>query len=189
MFQKIKEWAGPVALVIAIVAFVHAGAGNLGGVTNFDSLELSNGLYVSNASTTLIGKIQVGSSGTALKNRVEGQCYIYPYAASIAGSGVAQVDCQATAAAGTAGAIAALTGVQANDFVQINVSTTTAFNLATSSTITATNVTSPLTVVSAFGSTTAGYITLLVKNASTSPYVWPITGTASGTAFYSTARP
>lgn len=176
-----KVWA--VLVVVALIAttslyLVLNIQKGFGGVTNYDALELSSGLYVSNASSTLIGKLQVGSTGTALKNRNEGLGYIYPYAALIPASTTKLVDLQATSAAGTAGAISALTGVQANDFCSASLSTTTAGTTY-----------GGLKVVGVGASTTNGFITLAIQNGTGQDFTWPITTNASGTAYYICSRP
>ena len=189
-------------LSLLIVLFLvlqssFAGTGNSFGavtarttITNpwtFTLSVLNKGGVMNIGSTTAISKLKVGvgtNAGTSF-NKLNGQlCYLYPYAASITGQSVATVDCQATSNAsggGGAGALAALTGIAANDFVVGGISSTTANNLATTSATLVVN--SPLWIVSVTASSTTGYVTFKLYNASTSPYVWPTSGTASGTAY------
>lgn len=139
----------------------------------------ASGTFHSNVEEFASG-LRIGVTGTVNKQQNVGLCYIYPYAATIFASSTVQVDCQATAAGGTAGAIAALTGVQANDFVLATLSTTTQGTVAIG--------TGGLVLAGASASTTAGYVTLRITNLTGTAFTWPTTGNASGTAYYITGR-
>lgn len=122
---------------------------------------------VSNTST-----VTVGSSGTAMTRVNTGTCYIKAYAATIAASSTATVDCQATAVVDPSGA-SALTGVTMGDSVALTLSTTTAGTLYMG-----------LQVAGASASTTSGYITVRLTNMLGSTFTWPIGTAATGTATY-----
>lgn len=136
------------------------------GITN-------SGTSSTTGQANFIGGIRVGSNGNVLSEIVDNLCYIFPYAAGIPATTTKIVDCQANSAAGTAGAIAPLVGVQANDFVQVNLSTTTV-----GSTV------GGLVLAGASASTTSGYITLKILNMTGADFVWPTTGNATGTATF-----
>ena len=114
---------------------------------------------------------QMGSSGTNFDRINSGTCYIKAYAATIAATSSAFVDCQATAAVGASG-ISALTGVTYGDSVFVAFATSTGTTLA------------GLVIQSASASGTPGYMQLNVSNLTGTTFTWPTTGTASGTASY-----
>ncbi len=142
------------------------------GITNFTGISVvtQNGIT---------GKFDVSGSGTGTQfQRLNGgQCYIQPYATTIAATSTDRVDCQATAAVGgivpAAGVDVALTGVTFGDNVVANLSTTT-----TGSTV------GGLVLEGVSASTTAGYIQLSVLNLTGTTFTWPTTGVATGTASY-----
>lgn len=147
------------------------------GITN-------SGVLTQSGATAFTSTVTVGSTGTAFSTLAGRQCYIRPYATTVPASGTATVDCQATPgwnAAGTDGTTA-LSGVTAVSNIVAGLSTTTAFNLASTSATFLVNA--PLDIVGVSGSSTSGFITLQVQNASTSPYVWPVGKNASGSAFF-----
>lgn len=156
-----------------------------GGYNSAKDFSISGSSAFSGASTfsgavALTSTFTLGSAGSSQTQQNRGLCYIYPYTATIFASSTVQVDCQATAAAGTAGAIAALPGVQANDYVQATLSTTTQGTIATG--------TGGLVLAGASASTTAGYITLRITNLTGAAFTWPTTGAATGTAYYWSSR-
>lgn len=116
--------------------------------------------------------LTVGTSGTNIDRINTGTCYIKAYAASIAASSSASVDCQANDDV-DAGGIAALTGVTFGDIVVANLSTTTASDTF-----------GGIYIKGAAASTTPGYITLEIVNLTGTTFTWPTTGTATGTASY-----
>lgn len=172
------------ALILSIVGLVRGnqsapGEHNVGSaeyVTNFDALELSRGASFI-GSTTQLSKLKVGvsaSAGDSVTKVNTGTCYIFPYAATVAASSSALVDCQASPTAsggGGANAPVALTGITANDHISLTLSTTTAGT-----------GTSLLYVLGASASTTSGYITIRVF-APSGTVTWPVNA-ASGTAHY-----
>ncbi len=122
------------------------------------------------------GGLLLSSSGTRVAGMNFGTCYIHPYATTIAASTTAQVDCQATANF-AAGPGSALSGITASDVIQADLGTSTVGTLY-----------GGLSLRTAMGSTTAGYITLFVQNDTGGTYTWSITANASGTAQYIAVR-
>ena len=121
--------------------------------------------------------LQIGDKGTVLTKLNSGLCYIRPYAATVAASSTASVDCQATKTWNVSG-MSKLAGVTNNDYVAANLSTTTAGTTFIG-----------LTLIGASASTTSGYLTLKVANFTGTTYTWSVTaGTASGTATYFIAK-
>lgn len=130
--------------------------------------------------TTVSGTFAVGSAGTSVTQLNTGTCYIQPYATTIAASSTANVDCQATAAIGSPTNTAVdtpLLGVRNLDNVVASLSTTTAGTTFEG-----------LDLIGTSASTTNGYITLRLSNATGGTFTWPLTGTASGTASYVSTR-
>jgi hypothetical protein len=187
--NKLHEWINTGLILLVFVSGLVGGnqSASLGGVTNYDTVGASglqlgancNDSYKNctpsvtyNSSGFSIGS---GSTGTALTRVNTGTCYILPYAATIAASSTAVVDCQGTAAIfNTNTTLAtALTGVTNGDNVIANFSTTTA-----------TTVSNGIVVTGAAASTTAGYITLTVSNLRGTTFTWPVTGSATGTVYY-----
>lgn len=115
---------------------------------------------------------KIGSSGTAFARVNGGTCFIRPYAATIAATSTAQVDCQGTGAWGANGA-SALTGVSFGDSVTATLGTSTSGTTLAG-----------LNVNAAEASSTAGFIVLYIRNLTGTTFTWPLTGTASGTAHY-----
>ncbi len=176
-----------VAVIIAICAFWSASnangtAANAAGSTANSTHTAGyydaglgfkvNGTTVFNSSKQLI----VGSAGTAVSGINFGTCYVRPYAATIAASSTAQVDCQATQNF-MSGPGTALAGITAADVIQLDLGSTTVGTLF-----------GGLKLRTAFGSTTAGWITLSVQNDTGATYTWSITANASGTAQYIAVR-
>lgn len=158
----------------------------LGATTTSNSWTLGTQTFASttitNASTTnsdVLGYFKISTTGTGIQRLNHGICYFKAYATTIAASSTALVDCQATAAIGSITAAgSALTGVTNNDFVQVVLSTTTA-------------VASPqngIQLEGAAASSTTGYITLRINNLTGAIYTWPVTGPATGTAYYISSK-
>lgn len=135
----------------------------------------------------LLGQLSIGYTGTLASgtvtrtgttlNRVDaGTCFIKAYAATIAASTTAQVDCQKTAAVDASG-ISPLTGVTYGDAIQASLSTSTA-NTAVGGT------TGGIRLTGVAASSTSGYIVLLLRNDTGTTFTWPTTGSATGTAYY-----
>ncbi len=116
-----------------------------------------------------------GANGTAITRLNVGQCYIQPYAATIAASSTASVDCQANPATGglTTANDTNLKGVSFGDNVLATLSTTTAGTLQ-----------GGIDIIGVSASTTAGRIVLTLANTTGTTFTWPTTGSASGTASY-----
>ncbi len=123
--------------------------------------------------------LKVGPTGTKVNQTNSGFCYIQAYAATIAASSTAAVDCQARAAVGglTTASTTALAGVKFGDSVTANLSTTTAGSTFMG-----------LQLIGVSASTTAGYISFRVANLTGTTFTWPTSGVATGTASYRTSR-
>lgn len=175
--QRNAHWIALVALVCAIIGIYTPVGQTVVGVVG---TRFPNGVSIGTVAATQ-GKFNIGNSGTAVANLNMGTCYIKPYATTITASSTAIVDCQGTAAVGSiTGVTSALTGVTLGDFVQIMLSTTTAGTSANQG---------ELIVAGASASTTAGYITLTLYNATGGTYTWGANQTAaSGTASYISSR-
>ena len=167
-----------IALLVASFFFNSTGSvlgaatPNLSTISNpwsFTNTNSPGGVLI--ASTT-ITSLKTGNTGTYFTRMNGGTCYIRPYAATIAATTTAKVDCQGTAA-WSASSMSALPGVTVNDNVVLTLSTTTAGT-----------VTNGIIATGASASTTAGYIELTISNATGATYTWPVTGVASGTAGY-----
>lgn len=122
-------------------------------------LDFINGLRVGPTPNTQINELNVGI------------CYIRPYAATIAATSTALVDCQATAA-WDANGMSALTGIAYGDWVNVTLASTTSSTFG------------GVHVSGASASSTAGYIQLRLSNLTGAAFTWPTSGTASGTASY-----
>lgn len=144
----------------------------VGNPWTFTSTGQGNGVIM--ASTTITAE-KVGQTGTQITRINTGICYIKAYAATIAASSTAAVDCQATAVVDPSGA-SALTGVTMGDNVLVQLSTTTA-QLSTAGNL-------GLTITGASASTTSGYIVLRIANMLGTTFTWPIGTAATGTASY-----
>jgi hypothetical protein len=169
-------WVALIAVaIIAIGGYmyphVQQAIQQVGGVSNYDTLGLS-GLQVGTGCNNSFGSC----TGTTIARINTGQCFIKPYATTIAASSTAVVDCQATAAVGSiTGTTAALAGVTLGDNVVATLSTTTAGVAAASGGI---------VITGASASTTAGYITETISNLSGTTFTWPVNAAASGTESY-----
>jgi hypothetical protein len=130
------------------------------------------GTTLTSTGAATFGTAAIGSSGTTLTQVNAGTCYIAPYAATIAASSTALVECQATAGWDAAD-ISTLTGVASGDAVQVILSTTTAGSTFLG-----------LNLAGATASNTPGYIQLRLFNQTGTTFTWPTSGSASGTASY-----
>jgi len=183
MIDKINKWT-PILTLIAVVilAVSLVGGNNQSGLLGNSGTRFPNGISADTTSPiagqirgtygAFTGTLTTGSSGTAVARQNVGTCYIRPYAATIAATSTAKVDCQATAAWNASG-MSALAGVTAGDIVSVTLATSTAGTTL-----------GGLNVTGASASTTAGYIELYINNLTGTTYTWPTTGTASGTATY-----
>lgn len=171
--ENITKWSGVVALVIlAILYFVPHGSMKLGavsGTTTYDNIGL---LTLKVGTTCNDGFGYAGCNGTQIARINSGQCFFAPAGTTITASTTVAVDCQATAMISTTAA-AALTGVTLGDNVQVTISTTTS-QVGYGG----------LLLAGASASSTSGYITLRIYNATGGTFTWPVVGTASGTASY-----
>ncbi len=134
------------------------------------------GALTSSAAVSLSSTLKVGSSGTSLSRINAGTCYVKTYAATIAASSTAQVDCQATAMP-IAGPGSALTGVSYGDTIDARIGSTTVGTLF-----------GGLRLRAAAASSTSGYITLFVENDTGATFTWDTTSAATGTAMYIATR-
>ncbi len=134
------------------------------------------GTFIADGLATFNGTLKMSSVGTTITGMNFGTCFIHPYAATIAASTTAQVDCQGTANfAGTPGS--ALAGIAYGDTVVAKLGTTTVGTIF-----------GGLRLRGAEASTTAGYIALFVENDTGATYTWSTSQVASGTAQYIAAR-
>lgn len=164
-------------MIIAIGGYFFPQAQNLfGAVANrlpHGYWDTADGYYVDG--TAIIdgtGNLVIGSSGTSIDRINTGTCYIRPYAATIAASSTAKVDCQATAAWSASG-VSALSGVSNGDNVVVTLGTTTVGTTF-----------GGVVLAGASASTTAGFIELTLSNFTGAAFTWPVTGVASGTAAF-----
>lgn len=149
-----------IAIIIAIAGvFLPKLGGAKFGDTNYGDLRVSR-LTVG---TTCGDGFSSQCFGTTVQGLNIGKCVIFPYATTIAASSTAVVDCQA----GAVGTLAPLTGVTANDNVQITLASTTS------------SVSNGLVLTGASASTTNGYITLRVSNLTGATYTWAAAATTS----------
>lgn len=150
---------------------VKAGAVSASDVsaTNYTEITASNGALIN-------GGLTLGSTNT-ITGLNFGTCFIHPYAATIAASTTAQVDCTATANfAGGPGS--PLSGIVFGDTLPgVKLGSTTVGTLF-----------GGLRLRSAEASSTSGYIVLNVENDTGATFTWSTTNAASGTATYMTAR-
>ncbi len=195
--EKILGLGILIAIVIAVGAYLRGDVSlgvspNDSSSTNYTQLTASDGLavgtsqqfQVSSTGVVTSGGVTVGSSGTAMTRFNTGVCYYRPYAATIAASTTAKVDCQATRVWGATGAgiggtsMAALTGVTAGDYVVLSQASSTPGTTING-----------LVVTGVAASSTSGFIEVYVSNLTGGTYTWPTTaGTASGTAYYMVAK-
>lgn len=175
MDKAIKNlWIGLIVVAIIAITGVFTPVGKAVvqsfGTTNYGELSVK--------------KLQIGPTcndgfanctGTLINRINAGTCYIQSYATTIAASSTVKVDCQATAAVGGISTVndVALTGVTAGDAVQATLATSTAGSTSNG-----------LVIIGASASTTAGYIQLNISNLTGATFTWPVTGTATGTVYY-----
>ena len=162
--EKILSVGVLIALVIAIGGYFFpqvTGTLNSTFGTRFpDGISIGKGAPL----PTTQGATIIGATGSQISNLVMGTCYIRNYAATVAATSSALVDCQGT----LSGTVTALAGVKTGDYVQAVLSTTTA---ATA-----------LSIIGATASSTNGYIQLEVFNSSSTAYTWPTSATTTLTA-------
>lgn len=139
--------------------------GPLGGVTNYDIVDTSDGYRID-------GTDVISGTGTIKSAGTRGTCYLFPYAATIVASSTAKVDCQGTSNWSVSGP-SALSGITFGDAV-----------VATLSTTTSGTINGGIFISGASASTTSGYIQLSITNLTGGTFTWPQTGTASGTASF-----
>lgn len=164
-------WAVGTAAVTLALAWLLLGvthAGKYGAITspstNLDYLQLSQGLQLPAGPS-----VTTTNQGTNIQSIVNGSrlggqpCYIRASSQTIAASSTVQVDCQATAGAGTS----ALNGVQAGDRVFVTMGTTSPTTFL------------GLQVLGASASSTAGYITLNVLNGTGDTFTWTAAASSS----------
>jgi hypothetical protein len=168
-----------VAMVIAIVGLVAyrigaPGTPDAGSIANSSHTAgyydaglgfKVNGTTVFNSSKQLI----VGTNGTALTRLNFGVCPVIAYAATIAASSSATVDCGSTGAIG-----GTLSGVSAGDYCDVF------------STTTISSVYQGVSILGSTASTTAGYCTIKLYNSTGATFTW--TGAASTTLVYQALR-
>lgn len=174
-----------IILAVIVVAII----GIVGYMTSNHSAPVVKG--TSNSSSLSAAQLQIGSgcdfnygtcTGTAVNQINTGFCYVKAYAATIAASSSATVDCQATAAVDVStGRIgSALTGVQKGDAIIGATFSTTTSGVS--------GVGGGIVVVGSSASSTNGYITLNVANLTGATYTWPTNLTATGTVQYFSNR-
>src|SRR5687768_5526358 len=124
MIEKLKSWGGVIALA-AIILLVGIGFSRgdvtLRGTTNYDTVDVSDGYQVDAVDVIDgTGNLKIGGSSATSIDRVNtGTCYIQAYAATIAATTSATVECQGTAFVRTTdnAFTSALTGVAIGDNV------------------------------------------------------------------------
>lgn len=148
-----------VALLVAggALLVLNGGGGNFAGVTHLSGLSIGT------------SGLKVGSSGSTVTSTKIGNCTIFAYATTIAASSTANVDCQ-----GGAAALTAISGIQAGDFVFVQMPTTTPTTFE------------GLQLRGASASTTSGYIHLKLYNGTGTTYTW--TAAASSSIQYRDSR-
>lgn len=165
-----------IAIVLAIGGYffpqIQSTLGSTFGTRFPDGLSIGVGAPL----PTTRGGLVIGTTGTAINNMTAGTCYIRPYATTIVASSTALVDCQLNALVGQLGG-APLPGVRPGDAVQSTLAT---------STVSA--VYQGVHLLGATASNTPGYIQLELLNLTGNTFTWPLTGTASGTAYYTAIR-
>ncbi len=188
MNKKIVYGAIAIAFIVAVLALFglsHRSSSPLFGSpsTTITTSLPSLGVFRLAVGPNCGGNSASGCTGTVVNRLNMGFCYIQAYSATISASTTAQVDCQGQAA--VAGLLTAtdtpLTGVSYGDSVVAELSTSTASGGASAG---ASPVFNGLDLLGSSASTTNGYITLLLFNATGKTYTWPTTGTATGTASY-----
>lgn len=145
MIEKINKWIPSVTLVVLVILMVLVGGNQsvprFAGITNYDALELNDGLMVT-ASSTQLNSLKIGlgggSNGT-LSSVLTGTCTFIGTTLSVAATTTQAFDC-------------AVTGARAGDnvFVQLATSTPT--------------LNEGWTVVGANASTTNDFITIKLFN-------------------------
>lgn len=174
-----------VAIVIALVGcFLPKLPAKFGTIsatdvtaTRYTQLLVDNGIQVTaNGINIVAGGLTVGTGASTISGLNFGTCSIRPYAATIAASTTAQVDCQGTQNFAS-GPGSALPGITAADNIQANLGTSTQGTLY-----------GGLRLRTEIGSSTPGFITLFLENDTGATYTWSLTSNASGTAQYIATR-
>lgn len=173
---------GALVLTLVLGASLLFGGKLAGSVIEVLQTDFRNGLKVAgnlvlsgNDNTGTFTLTVGGSNGTALSRVNSGTCYIQAYAATIAATSTATVECQGTAFVRTitTAFTSALTGITSSSAVQAELSADTAGTTV-----------GGLVLTAAQASTTSGYITLRIYNATGGTFTWPTTGSATGTVSY-----
>lgn len=152
-----------VAILIAIGGYLFPQIQqSLGGTTNYDSLELSETLTVTGA-TTLSASLKVGTSGTTMSQILSGTC-------TLGTLGPASIDAS-HAASTTKVYDCPVTGVVSGDNVIASFSTSTA------------TIVNGWSIQGAKASSTAGYIEVLISNLTGTARVPSATGVGSSTSY------
>lgn len=163
-----KNWVGLIAIVIAIsFGFANQVALNhLEGTIGFGAVgtRFPDGISVGTTVAATRYKLLIGTSGTVISQEAFGTCNLATGGAglTIAPFANRNIDC----GSGTLGTTA-LTGVQANDNVALHLATTTPLNQ------------NSLTIESVSASSTAGFITAVFYNASTTAITLTNTSTST----------
>lgn len=184
--QTLLKYAGVVALAIIVliglakvltVSGVKFGTAvdctsvtcftTVGVLTSFqdDGTAIFNGAVTLASTLATTGSIKVGASGSTVSGFNFGSCAIWANATTIAASTTKQVDCSSTGRSG--GTLAGITAAQ-EILAMATTSISTKFG--------------GVQVVAAHASSTAGYITLKLYNATGAAFTW--TGAASSTIQY-----
>lgn len=175
--MKKSSWAlivGVVALIVAISSFFVASGGSHPAGTTANKTATA-GIYIaglgfgvgSEQSFKTVfnssGQLTLSSVGSAVTGLNFGTCTIFPYSTTIVASSTAQVDCQA----GASGVLTALAGITSGDKVFVTLASTTP------------TIQNGLIVENASASTTSGFITLRIANATGNTFTWTSTSTSS----------
>lgn len=158
--------------IVAIIGLFNPSAkgtvlGAIGSATNFYSIVLDSSLTAVGITNT--GTITQGSSGNAVTQYNFGKCAIWANAQTIAASTTKNVDCSSTGRAG-----GTLTGI------------TSTSNVIVTATSSLSSTYLGVRILSARASTTAGYITLSLKNLTGTTFTW--SGTSSSTIAYQAVK-
>lgn len=160
-----------VAIVVAIGGYffpqVQSALGDTGGSTNYSQL----GTTQMRIGTGCGNEFKFNAcAGTPIFGDAFGTCYVQASTITIAASSTATVDCQAS----TNGTQAPLSNVAAGDTVVADFATTTS------------SVSDGIDIVGVSASSTPGYITMKVANATGGTFTW--TSSASSTNYIDLAN-
>lgn len=129
------------------------------GITTTGDVSAAAGTFT--GAVALTSTFQLGSAGTALSELKSGTCTIFAYATTIAASSSAQVDCSGGAA------LTAISGIQSGDRIFASLASTTS------------SAGMGLNIEWVAASTTAGYITMMINNATGAVFTWASTASSS----------